>query len=379
MSAASTGGPLLDKATRGTIVWPGLSGKPTSKWLWSRNVDMLLIGGVGSLLFAAVAVPLSLLWPGANVLILTGFLHIGVLCNYPHYAATYHLIYRERQKQPRNWNWLLVSIPMALVALGAGIAKPWLLGPLVRLYLTWSAWHYAAQHFGVACMYSARDGRVLQDREKRVLLFGFGGVSVSMMIVANSENGVGSENPFGAALYGKAIALLPEQAYWASLVVAAVATGAAVLAHRMVKARTGRGLDSTVWTLFLVNVAWFVLPYPRLPGAHGPWMGQLAMWVAFFPPFFHCAQYLGVSGWRARTSGSVKPIYAFMTLVFIGLLLFEGVTALVPRVTSLSHEEALMLIPPILNVHHFFIDGIIWRRPKNAAGPNRPVAGVAQA
>jgi hypothetical protein len=373
VSAAPTGGPLLRKALDGTIVWPPLQGKPASKWLWSPLVDTMLIAGVGSFALAAIFVPVALAWPAANTLILAGFLHAGVLCNYPHYAATYHLIYRERETKKKNWRWLLASIPIALAAFVAGIAYPLLLGPLVRLYLTWSAWHYAAQHFGIASMYAAREGRPLQDREKRLLQAGFGGVGVSMMIVANSANGVGSDNPFGAALYGNAIALLPERTYWLSLVVAAAATLCAYAAHRRVRARTGRGLDVTAWLLFGTNLAWFVLPYLRLPGGHGPWMGPLAIWVAFLVPFFHCAQYLGVTAWRARTTGPVKPVFLFMALVALGLALFEGWTALVPRFSRLKYDEALMLVPPLLNVHHFFIDGIIWKRPKKP-----PAAGAAR-
>lgn len=367
VSAVSPPG-VLDKALQGTIVWPPIQGKPASKWLWNPTVDTVLISGVGSILLAAICIPLCLAWPKANYLVLAGFLHAGVLCNYPHYAATYHLIYRERDKQRRNWMWLLASIPIALAGFVVCLMQPSLLGPLVRLYLTWSAWHYAAQHFGVACMYSARDGRPLTDREKRFLQIGFGGVGVSMMVVTNTKNGVGGDNPFGAALYGNAIGLFPEQTYWLSLVVAAVAIGSAFVAARMVRARTGKGLDVTAWLLFGTNLAWFVAPYLRLPGHRGPWTGPLAMWLAFLVPFFHCAQYLGVTSWRARTTGAVKPIFLFMALVGIGLVLFEGWTALVPHVSRLSYEQSLLLVPPLLNVHHFFIDGIIWKRPKKA-GP----------
>lgn len=368
MSAVSSPG-VVDKALKGTIVWPAIAGKPASKWLWSPTVDLLLITGVGSMLLAALLVPIALAWPQANTFILAGFLHAGVLCNYPHYAATYHLIYRERAQQKRNWMWLLVSIPIALVAFVMGMITPALLGPIVRVYLTWSAWHYAAQHFGIACMYSARDGRPLLDKEKRFLQIGFGGMGVSMMVVANTVNGVGSENPFGAALYGNAVGLFPESTYWLSLLVAAGATGSALVAQRMVQARTGKGLDRTAWLLFATNAAWFVLPYLRLPGSHGPWMGPLALWVAFIVPFFHCAQYLGVTSWRARTTGAVKPVFLFMTLVGIGLVIFEGGSALVPHVSKLTYEQALLLVPPIINIHHFFIDGIIWKRPKKAGAP----------
>lgn len=350
-----------------TTLWPALDPKPTSKWLWSPLVDTLIVAGVASFILAAVCVPVALAYPPANVLILTAFLHLGVLCNYPHYASTYHIIYRERGSRPANWRFLLASIPFAMGVFVLGVAYPILLGPYVRVYLTWSAWHYSAQHFGIAAMYYARDKRPLTDPEKRFLQIAFGLVALSMMLVANTTNAAGAENPFGGAQYGTAIALLPEPFYWVSVTVALLSLVPLFVARRMVEARTGRPLDRTTWLLYGTNFGWFVLPYLRLPGQHGPWMGPLAMWVVFLIPFFHCAQYLVVTSWRARTTGAVKPAFMFAALVVLGLALFEGWTALVPKLSKLTYEEALMLVPPILNVHHFIVDGTIWKRPKKKA------------
>lgn len=349
------------------IVWPALAPKPASKWLWSPLVDTMVIAGVASFLLAAICVPVALAFPASNMLILTAFLHVGVLCNYPHYASTYHIIYRERAAKPAAWRFLLASIPFALVVFAVGVAYPVLLGPYVRVYLTWSAWHYSAQHFGIASMYYARDGRSLNDREKRLVQIAFVTVAFSMMLVANTTNASGADNPFGGAQYGTAIALLPEGAYWVSLGSALLSVVPLLMAGKLIRARTGRPLDRTTWLLYGTNFGWFVLPYLRLPGQHGPWMGHLAMWVVFLIPFFHCAQYLAVTSWRARTTGAVRPILMFSALVALGLALFEGWTALVPKLSKLTYEEALMLVPPILNVHHFIVDGTIWKRPKKKA------------
>ena len=130
----------MSALTRGTIVWPAVSPRePRGLWLWSRGHDLAWIVGVGAFVFAALAVPITLLVPVSAGALVTAFMHMAVLCNYPHYAATYQIIARERHKAPGSFRWLVWSSPIAALAVALGVAWPWLIGPIVRLYLTWSA------------------------------------------------------------------------------------------------------------------------------------------------------------------------------------------------------------------------------------------------
>ena len=52
---------------------------------------MLWIAGGASLLFAVAAAPASYLWAGFGPVLITAFLHLGSIVNYPHYMATYEL------------------------------------------------------------------------------------------------------------------------------------------------------------------------------------------------------------------------------------------------------------------------------------------------
>lgn len=367
----------------GTVVWPAIEGKPRNVWLWDRKHDLFWIAGGGSLLFGLLATPISVAFPAASGALVTAFLHLAVLCNFPHYAATYQLIVRERQRARSSYVWLVASTPIALAVVGAGIAWPVTIGPVVRLYLTWSVYHYAAQHFGIASMYQARSGAALAPREKRTLQVGFIASCMHLMIVLNMQNGLGSGSAFGVRGGDAAVGvLLPASAYPLAAAAALIGIVAYVLAERMHFVRTEKGFALPARMLFVAHLFWFVVPFARLPGASGPWMGStVATWLPFALPFFHCAQYLGVTFWRARTTGSVKPIYLFMVLVFLGLALFEGITAVVPKLSTLADAEASLLVPAVLNVHHFFLDGLMWRarrRPTTARSAGDAPASAAE-
>ena len=355
-----------------TVVWPAVGG-PGTGWLWNRRADLFWIAGGGFFLTAAVLTPLSLL-PGAGVWITSLFLHLAIVCNYPHYAATYQLIVRERHGKPGPFFWLLVSTPLMIgLLLVAGFHHELVWAPVMRLYLTWSAHHYAAQNYGLAALYSMRFGQGLTDGEKRPLQAAFLGLGAVMMICANT---LGGDATLAARIVGVdrnaeyiPIAAFPPWAYHAAMLLAIASFGAFLWARQKVVARTGKGFRPAVWLLFATTAAWFVLPNVRMPGG-GTWMWP-SLTLALFgaPPFFHCAQYLGITGHRSRWTGDVKPIWLFAMLVGVGYLLFHGPVPLLKAVLPLDSAHAILLLLAVINLHHFWMDGLMWRRPKKAPAP----------
>lgn len=360
------------RASKGTTEWPAVDPRAPTPWLWSARQDLFWIAGGGSLLFTLAAVPLTLALPYSADLLVVGFLHLGAFCNYPHYAVTYQLIVRERERAPSSYFWLKASTPVAIAGLVLGVMYTPVIGAIVRLYLSWSVYHYAAQHFGLAAMYQARAKQPLDDREKRALQFGFIAVSLHLLVLLNMDQGLGTEDAFGV-IGGALLAgpLLPASLYPIALVPLAIGIVLHVLVERWHYARTRKELVPMARLLVATNFVWFVLPYLRMPGAGRPWTGyHIATWVPFALPFFHCAQYLGVTGWRARTTGSIKPVFYYALLVGLGLLLFEGITRGLDAVTTVGATRAFLLVPAVLNIHHFSLDGLMWKRaraPKPAA------------
>ena len=354
------------------VVWSRLSGQPPERWLWSRGVDVTWLAGGGFFVFVAAALPFSF-WAPSGALLTTAFLHLAIVCNYPHYSATYETIVRERLAKPRAFRTLLYSTPLIFLLVGVVASAPDLLwGPVVRLYLCWSMHHYAAQNFGIAAMWAGRSGKPLLGREKTLLQWAFLGLGAFFIILSNTEGGdpESAARVVGLAENGGTIptAHLPAYLYPLALVLAAACVGFFAFAERTRRARTGAGFDLATWLLFATSVSWFVVPNLRVPSTGEPWMWPgLRLALLGAPPFFHCAQYLAVVGHRDRQTADVRPIVLFSMLVFAGFALFHGPPRILPSLFPIDRLRGVLLVVAAVNLHHFWLDGVMWKRPRPAA------------
>ncbi len=372
-------GPSSAPSRRGPI-WPALIGKPKTPWLWGTRSDLFWVAGGGSLVFIGVMAPLSIAWPALSVHILALFAFLTWLCNAPHYVATYAVIYRERERQPLAWKRLRSSIPFVLGILAvSGVCFQEVAPFIARTYLTWSPYHYGAQNFGLAVMYAARSGAPLDQGDKRRVQLSFAAVSLFAMVLANSDVSQYARQLADPSVYLTTgllglvtYARLPTSVYYGAL---ALFLGAAIQFSLVAvrRARAGRPLPLPTILLFLVHVTWFVVPRLRFHAGDHEWLGPvLSTWIPTFAiPFFHCAQYLGVTSWRARITSSVRPIPLFALVVVGGWLLFQGSVYVWQLTFDRSALEAVVVIQSLVNVHHFWIDGLIWKRGRvpEAAGP----------
>lgn len=350
------------------LVWTSLEGERSrTPWVWGKTFDPFVIGGLGSLVFAVLAVLASVAWGGFGPAIIVVFMHVGLAVNYPHYAATYELVVRERKKAPRSFRILMASLPVVLLVVLAGaVYQDKLLSPILRVYLTWSPYHYAAQHFGIASMYCARKGAPLVEGEKNLLKAGFVGVALFMIVTLNASSLDPRAGGEGSVLL---MPILPPWTYLVALACAAAGVAASIAAYARVRARTGKGWDRMVTILLVVNFVWFVVPNVWIPGkTNGPWVGpSLGTWIPVAIPFFHCAQYLGMTTHRARTTGPVRPVILLVSLMLLGFGLFEVTAMVLEHTVKMTEDRSLLLMASIVNVHHFWLDGIVWRGPKKPA------------
>ena len=350
-----------------------------TQYLWGRRFDLFWIAGGGFFVVALVVLPIANV-DGLGAALTATFLHLAILCNYPHYAATYQIIVRERVAKPRPFRWLILSTPLMLGLLVLAAFFPDLLvAPLVRLYLTWSVYHYSAQNYGISVLYGVRFGRPLVDREKLFLQAAFVGTGAFMILMANAVGGdpATAARVVGLAENGGTIPTVgfPSWIYWPGLGMVAASFGAFAWADALYKNRTGHHLDIAVWMLLLTTFAWFVVPNLRTPSGT-PWMPEaLTVCLLGAPPFFHCAQYLAVTFWRSRTTGNVRPVWLGAALVAIGFVLFQATRPLVPAILPIDSLRGMLLLLAVINLHHFWMDGLMWRRPAKKAAP-APSAAV---
>ena len=326
-------------------------------------IDMWCIGGL-SILFLGFLLIFEPSWNSETVA--QDFLILTALLNWPHFTATYFLMYGSKEtvaeyRSATIWMPLLLG----LYCVAAIIASPYTNAPITLLtYVAgaYLAWHYTGQTWGMMATFSYLDGVPFDADEKRVLR-----LALRFMTA------------FHVAWF---IAYLPishstpevESMMWDVYVVAASSTwiGCLVLGAAgflRYARRIGRPPTMRVSVPFVSMLVWY---------------GVMAVqpFAIFWVQIAHCVQYLifpyrvGLNREKARAKRPLVPTMALWALVTVAsaALLFEGVPWLIVWIEnsfggSLSLGETGLVggvavrgaIGGFINIHHFFADSVIWR------------------
>ncbi len=341
-----------------------------SGWLFGSASDLLLGCGLLYALFFAV-----LLFAGREVrlgtpglLLSLAFLAVSI----PHYGATLLRVY-ERARDRRSYAFFSVWATLALAAAFVGALFVPALGTfLVTLYFTWSPWHYTGQNYGLAVMFLRRRGVAIEGREKRWLYASFALSFVLVALVSHSAGvGVRSSAQYGGAETIR-FAPLGIPANWVALLAPLACAGQgvalAVTAFTLARRAALRAL-APLFALWLAQALWFTLPYA---GLQFGWLQNLDaldwrnnnhyfLWIALS----HAAQYLWVTAYFARQSGAQPGLGTFWLKAALAGALVWTLPLLVfwqPGFALLSPDAGmLVLVAAFANLHHFVLDGAIWK------------------
>jgi hypothetical protein len=330
--------------------------------------DLLL--GCG-LLYALLFFGLSSVGDGMRLLPLWLLPTLLVLVSLPHYGATLVRVYEHRFDRRRYaifavWATLAVAVVFVVSLYDAAVGSIFL-----TVYLTWSPWHYSGQNYGLASMFLGRRGIALQPRQKRWLQATFTLSYALVFLSFHRADGPGVPQ-FSAALGGgTAVAFRPLGIPDAvavpafAVLLAAYAVALAVSARSLLRMAPASALLPAAALVF-TQALWFSLPtlfrsagirtglapvdlYPGVPD-----------WMALA----HAAQYLWVTSyyaravsWRPRATYYAKVLVAGIGIWSFPLLLFSP-DLFGPRA---SGAALVMLIATAVNIHHFILDGAIWK------------------
>jgi Flp pilus assembly protein TadD len=323
------------------------AGVASAPWLVSPAVDLVV--GAGGWTLPLLALTAAAAWSGADTAPL--FYALALVCNWPHYMATVARAYASPEVRARHRG-VTVWVTGALVALAAATPwSPWLTRGLVTTYLTWSPWHYTGQNFGIAVLFARRAGIDLAPAERRVLRAAFVASFVMWLLWMQGTPPV---NPDVLSL-----GIAPALAVPARLAALAVFVVTAMMTTVLLARRAGRAAAPVI-ALLTTQALWFVVP--TLPGT----ATASALGAAYFSggvlAFAHCAQYLWIASYAARreTPGFDGARYATL-LVVGGAALFVPVPWLASRLAPIELTRALLVVAAAVNVHHFVLDGVLWR------------------
>lgn len=366
------------------MLWPFVSrssARPPGNALISPVADFLTVGGI-SLFFAAYAL---LFMPADGAVGRAGMVafYLAFFVNYPHFMYSYQLMYegfwRKAATGPnpplmkaRYW-FAGVFAPLAMLAYflyyGAeGNANQ--LSYLVNAMLFLVGWHYVKQGFGVLVVLSAYK-RIYFSRTERVVLL-LNALFVWLAAWAEANSAFRIHDYYSVMYLTVGIPEWMSEAAWSGMIASSACTAAVFL--RGLVTRRGR-ISWNGWTGYLAaSYLWIYL------------VSIHYLYILFFP-LFHSLQYLpfvfryklnqGRAVYRERRRALIISLSVFAVLgAGLGYLLFYQIpywlnSHVVAHWRDNPEHGAMLALGPqiftfafvlFINVHHYFIDNVIWRK-----------------
>ncbi|ESX15823.1 MULTISPECIES: hypothetical protein [unclassified Mesorhizobium] len=351
------------------------------KYLFGPVADFLMLGGSAFLILPVLfLVPLEYEGPVAATMVVVAY-----LVNYPHFAHSYQLFYRnfgrkvtgdgyDRSLQLRYiFAGIVVPLVMAgFFAYGAVAANTRLLGFATNAMFFFVGWHYVKQGYGMLMVDAVLKRKFFDDRDKKVLLVNSYAVWILSWLQTNTA--VTQGKYYGLDYYTFAV---PSWITDIALLAAIASTAATLLMLVNRWRKNGGKLPYNGIVAYVASLYLWILIVRINP-----------LWLLIVPAL-HSLQYLAVV-WRYQTNverdssdaerdpqpkilSFLGPLYRFRLLGFIvggtalGYLGFwlipSALTALIPYDRQVLGSSLFFFIVLIfINVHHYFLDNVMWRR-----------------
>ena len=319
-------------------------------WLFSPAFDLLVGCGAWSLPLLALT---FFLQRESTAAVSFSFYLLALFCNNPHYMATIYRAYHTAEDFNKYrfftvYVTVLLGLTVVLVHLIPNLV-PW----VVTIYLTWSPWHYTGQNFGIAQLLVRRAGGPPDPTARGLLWTSYlAAYGVWFLTLHTARE---AADPYFVSLGVPSSLATPLQ-----LGLVLVFLGCTIAAFaRLARVLPPRALLGPAILTF-TQLFWFVAPslLARFGGLELP----ASYFSAGALAFMHCAQYLWITTYYAR-----KESPAFRFTPYYGALIVGGIALFVPgpwiasRVLGHDFVESFMIFMALVNLHHFILDGAIWK------------------
>lgn len=306
--------------------------------------------------------------------------HAAHLINDPHFTVTYSLFYEDARARAfgaafppalRVRYWLVgVLAPLLLVgwaALALARKSAPLLGAEIQLMFLLVGWHYVKQGFGVMTVLSARRGVIYSARERWIILAHcYAGWAYAWASPADPGTEVEEK---GVVFTTWARSLLLERVTFGVL----LASSALLLVTLAMKWRREGRLPIATPLVALLSSVWAWSIYSSIDPL-----------VRYVTPALHSIQYLLMvrllKGNEAKEregpphfemSRAARLGILAATALVLGLVVFHGLPQTLDallvdrkkaRFTDLGATPYFAAIYVVVNLHHYLMDTVIWRR-----------------
>jgi hypothetical protein len=266
---------------------------PREGSLFSPAADILMAGGISLVVLLALRIGLPHASPTQTNSWAWAVYYVSFFVNYPHFAASYQLIYSDARPGFRDvrgtggtggnrkfalklW-WAGVVVPLLLIAffmVSLAVGSATAMGWLVNVMFLTVGWHYVKQIFGCFVVLSSVRRVYYSALERRSVLAALYALWFASWVAANQSSG--RQDYYGI---GYTTAALP---HWTVLVTRTLLVGTAVVAVAVISLkalRQGKRPPASALVAVVSVYAWL------MPGTTTP------MYVLIVPAF-HSLQYL---------------------------------------------------------------------------------------
>jgi Tetratricopeptide repeat len=343
-----------------------------NRWLFGPASDLLL--GCGGL-YVIAFVTIAAIGPRTAQILPEGLIPLAlVFAAVPHYGSTLLRVY-ERSADRRTYAIFAVWASALVWGLFVWGVYDVLVGSLLlTAYLSWSPWHYSGQNYGIGVMMLGRAGIPVSPRAKRLLYASF---LLSFLLVLFSTHAA-----MPAASYSPTLISPSDSAYrYMPIGIPLAVLGPLLLVTALAYATT-TGLAIAIlrrnasWAdlapllgVIVLQGLWFAIPVmcrasAALQGVF-PLSVDSVSYMLLWYAFGHSFQYLWVTTYYAKRTHSEERRGVYWLKAYLaGASLFAVPSFLFSPLALGTHsfESGLgMLVASAVNLHHFVLDGAIWK------------------
>ena len=316
-------------------------------------VDFALIGGISLVCYVGLTLSFG---PKASATALSLSLLLQWVINWPHFSATSYRLFRSKEniRQYSLTTWLIPLL--VLMGIGFSLELPESVAPyFVKVFMIWSPYHFSAQSVGLTLIYARRAGVSVS----RLTRFCISASIFGTYLLATVRAETSSERMSYHGIYYPGFGLPSWTVTAANIWFVLGAVGFGIFALRWsIKHR--KLLPPIILLPAVTQCVWFLFGY-QTPSFY------------IFVPLFHSLQYLMIA-WvmqlkekQTQQSGPIERHYVTReSLRWYAINLAGGALLffLLPRVFSSFGYEASFALGVVIagvQIHHFFVDGVIWK------------------
>ena len=327
------------------------SGDLTGRCFVHPVFDYLLIGGGLSL----IVIP-ALYWlSDRSTMFDSSILPWFILCsNSAHFAASTVRLYTKpgTQKSLPFLTLVFPAVTLCLLTL-CMFASDWIGRYVQLIYLAWSPYHYAAQAYGLSVMYCVRSGCNLTKRQKRALWWIAILPFFKILIISLSKHAASWTVP-DYILWSHVDWRIWID--WISMILGGLALVLPILLFGQIWRTTGRSMPLISLLVILTNALWFVI-FPLIDGF---------VWTTIF----HGIQYLAIvmifhvrdrmALPKNKRSAASHAVWFYGASILLGYAMFNCLPYGY-QMLGFGAAKSVLLVIAAINIHHFIVDGYIWK------------------